>query len=123
MSSLGENIKFYRKQKKMTQSDLAEALGVFSTTISAWEVGRNKPLIDKIEMMAKIFNVTKSELLRETIDDFFTNKKDDSNKTLDYLIVILKTLNADRQSKVYDFAMKQLKEQNEENLRSFLYEE
>lgn len=113
MSCLGENIKFYRKQKKMTQADLAEALGVFSTTISAWEVGRNKPLIDKIEMMAKIFNVTKSELLGETIDDFFSNKKDDSNKTLDYLMVILKTLNADRQAKVYDFAMKQLKEQND----------
>ena len=70
MSSLGENIKFYRKQKKMTQADLAEALGVFSTTISAWEVGRNKPLIDKIEMMANLFEVKKSELLGETLEVF-----------------------------------------------------
>ena len=67
MSSLGENIKFYRKQKKMTQADLAEALGVFSTTISAWEVGRNKPLI---EMMANLFEVKKSELLGETLEVF-----------------------------------------------------
>ena len=70
MSSLGENIKFYRKQKKMTQADLAEALGVFSTTISSWEVGRNKPLIDKIEMMANLFEVKKSELLGETLEVF-----------------------------------------------------
>ena len=70
MSSLGENIKFYRKKKKMTQADLAEALGVFSTTISAWEVGRNKPLIDKIEMMANLFEVKKSELLGETLEVF-----------------------------------------------------
>lgn len=114
MACLGENIKFYRKQKKMTQAELAEALGVFSTTISAWEVGRNKPLIDKIEMMAKIFNVTKSELLGETIDDFFPNKNDDSDKILDYLMVVLKTLTPDRKNKVYDFAMEQLKEQNDE---------
>ena len=70
MSSLGENIKFYRKKKKMTQADLAEALGVFSTTISAWEVGRNKPLIDKIEMMSNLFEVKKSELLGETLEVF-----------------------------------------------------
>lgn len=69
MAKLGENIKNYRTSLKMTQADLADALGVFSTTVSAWEVGRNKPLIDKIEMMAKIFNVKKSELLGETIED------------------------------------------------------
>lgn len=56
--------------------------------------------------MCDVFNVT--------IEDFFSSK-DDNNKTLDYLMVVLKTLNTDRQSKVYDFAMKQLKEQNEEN--------
>lgn len=69
MAKLGENIKNYRTSLKMTQADLADALGVFSTTVSAWEVGRNKPLIDKIEMMAQIFNVKKSELLGETIED------------------------------------------------------
>lgn len=69
MAKLGENIKNYRTSLKMTQADLADALGVFSTTVSAWEVGRNKPLIDKIEMMAQIFNIKKSELLGETIED------------------------------------------------------
>lgn len=79
MAKLGENIKFYRTSLKMTQADLADALGVFSTTVSAWEVGRNKPLIDKIEMMAKIFNVKKSELLGETSEVFTPelSKKDE----------------------------------------------
>jgi phage transcriptional repressor len=54
----------------MTQADLAKALGVFSTTISAWEVGRNKPLIDKIEMMANLFNIKQSELLGETLEGY-----------------------------------------------------
>ena len=43
---------------------------------------------------------------------FFPSKRN-SNKTLDYLIVVLRTLNPDRQAKVYDFAMEQLKEQSD----------
>ncbi|WP_044992017.1 XRE family transcriptional regulator, partial [Streptococcus suis] len=54
------------KSKKLTQKDLAVLLDVAPTAISAWEVGRNKPLMDKIEQMAQIFNIKKSELLGET---------------------------------------------------------
>nr|DAV42060.1 MAG TPA: Repressor protein CI [Caudoviricetes sp.] len=81
MAKLGENIKKNRIRLKMTQADLADALGVFSTTVSAWEVGRNKPLIDKIEMMAQIFNVKKSELLGETLEDTTPEltKRDEQN--------------------------------------------
>lgn len=90
MAKLGENIKFYRTSLKMTQADLADALGVFSTTVSAWEVGRNKPLIDKIEMMAKIFNVKKSELLGETSEVFTPelSKKDERDIQKDIEIMI-----------------------------------
>ncbi|WP_449461283.1 LexA family transcriptional regulator [Streptococcus suis] len=66
MDILAYNIKEYRKSKKLTQKDLAVLLGVAPTAISAWEVGRNKPLMDKIEQMAQIFNIKKSELLGET---------------------------------------------------------
>lgn len=90
MAKLGENIKNYRTSLKMTQADLADALGVFSTTVSAWEVGRNKPLIDKIEMMAKIFNVKKSELLGETSEVFTPelSKKDERDIQKDIEIMI-----------------------------------
>ncbi|MHC3646248.1 S24 family peptidase [Streptococcus suis] len=67
MDILAYNIKEYRKSKKLTQKDLAVLLDVAPTAISAWEVGRNKPLMDKIEQMAQIFNIKKSELLGETI--------------------------------------------------------
>ncbi|HEL2686108.1 TPA: LexA family transcriptional regulator [Streptococcus suis] len=66
MDILAYNIKEYRKSKKLTQKDLAALLDVAPTAISAWEVGRNKPLMDKIEQMAQIFNIKKSELLGET---------------------------------------------------------
>lgn len=66
MDILANNIKEYRKSKKLTQKDLALMLEVAPTAISAWEVGRNKPLMDKIEQMAQIFGIKKSELLGET---------------------------------------------------------
>lgn len=65
--NLANNIKYYRKRNKLTQADLARKLDVAPTAISAWEVGRNKPLMDKIEMMSELFNIRKSDLIG---DDF-----------------------------------------------------
>lgn len=36
---LGENIGFLRKQRKMTQENLAEQLGVTNQSVSKWESG------------------------------------------------------------------------------------
>lgn len=65
---LANNIRYYRKLNKLTQADLANKLDVAPTAISAWEVGRNKPLMDKIEQMSTLFNVKKSDLLGDEID-------------------------------------------------------
>lgn len=65
---LANNIRYYRKLNKLTQADLANKLDVAPTAISAWEVGRNKPLMDKIEQMSTLFNVKKSDLLGDDID-------------------------------------------------------
>lgn len=65
MSILSENIKYYRKQANLTQSELAKSLNIVPTSISAWENGRNKPLMDNVEQMAEIFKISKSELLGE----------------------------------------------------------
>lgn len=89
--SISENIKKYRKLKGYTQNDLAELLNVRPTTISAWEVGRNKPLMDKVEMLSNILGVKKSDIIGEgnTASDFpsLYNELDDVHKTkvLDYI--------------------------------------
>ena len=46
--TVGERIKKYRKQNKMTQGDLGKLLGVAFTTVSSWERGANNPLMDNI---------------------------------------------------------------------------
>ena len=101
---IGSRIKYYRKLNKMNQDELAKVLNTTKQSISRYEKGIRKASQDVLFQMCDIFNVT--------IDDFFPSKHD-SDKIIDYLMVVLKTLNPDRKTKVYDFAMKQLKEQND----------
>ena len=48
MVAIGERIKESRKQKSLTQQELAEKLNVTRSAISNWEVGRNYPNLDLI---------------------------------------------------------------------------
>src|SRR5438445_6632277 len=41
--SFGEDLRAFRKQKRMSQLQLAKALGVNRQTIVAWELGKNPP--------------------------------------------------------------------------------
>lgn len=52
-------------ERNMSQGDLAKALGYNRTTINMWCIGKAFPTSDKIEVIAKYFNVGKSELLEE----------------------------------------------------------
>ena len=52
-----------RKQKGLTQEELADALYVSRTAISKWESGRGYPNIDSLKAIAKFFSVTIDDLL------------------------------------------------------------
>ena len=56
-------IKNLRIQKKMTQQDLAEIVGLTPTGISYWESGKSIPNIETLEKLAIFFNVTVDYLL------------------------------------------------------------
>ena len=58
-----EKLQELRKQKELTQEELAEKLYVSRTAISKWESGRGYPNIDSIKAIAKFFSVTVDELL------------------------------------------------------------
>lgn len=44
MNTVGERIKFIRKERKYTQQKLADAIGVKQNTIAQYEIGRNAPI-------------------------------------------------------------------------------
>ena len=52
-----------RTDKKLTQPQLAEALGVSKSMISMWETGINEPTASNIIKVAKYFDVTSDYLL------------------------------------------------------------
>lgn len=52
-----------RKQKGITQEELAQSLYVSRTAISKWESGRGYPNIESLKAIAKFFGVTIDELL------------------------------------------------------------
>ena len=60
---LNEKLLELRKQKGLTQAELAEILFVSRTAVSKWESGRGYPSIDSLKAIAKFFGITIDELL------------------------------------------------------------
>ena len=58
-----EKLQELRKQKGLTQEQLAERLYVSRTAVSKWESGRGYPTIDSLKQIATLFSVTVDQLL------------------------------------------------------------
>jgi len=58
-----EKLQELRKQKGLTQEELAKALFVSRTAISKWESGRGYPGLDSLKAIAKFFLLTIDDLL------------------------------------------------------------
>lgn len=63
--TVGETIKKLRKDKGLTQKELAEKLDLAPTAVSAWERNANKPMMDKLSIMAKLFDVPISTFYKD----------------------------------------------------------
>lgn len=60
-----KNILNLRKQKDLTQGDLAEILGVGVSTVSDWEKAKKYPRAGVVEKLSSHFNIPKSRLFEE----------------------------------------------------------
>lgn len=63
--SLGEVLKRHRTECKMTQEFVAETLGVSRQAVSKWESGLSDPSTTNLMALAKLFNMTPEDLLKE----------------------------------------------------------
>ncbi|MBR4972052.1 MAG: helix-turn-helix domain-containing protein [Oscillospiraceae bacterium] len=68
-----------RKQKGLTQEELAGVLSVSRTAISKWESGRGYPNIDSLKAIAKYFSVTIDQLLSS--DELLAIAEEDTKQT------------------------------------------
>lgn len=60
---IGQRIRDLRKQKRMSQTELAKSAGVSQTTVTAWETGKAETSSSAVSKLADIFNVTNDYLL------------------------------------------------------------
>ena len=67
--ALAENIRSFRKQRKMTQEQLAEVLGVTVGAVYKWESGLSVPELNLIMEMADFFDVSVDVLLGYRMKD------------------------------------------------------
>ena len=58
-----EKLQELRKQRGLTQEELAQSLYVSRTAISKWESGRGYPKIESLKSIAQYFRITVDELL------------------------------------------------------------
>ena len=103
---IGKFIAECRKNKKMTQSELAEKLGVTDKSIGNWENGRNmpdlslfKPLCDELDITINELlsgEIIKKEKYQEKFEeniintiDYSTKKINISNNTLGIVLIVL----------------------------------
>jgi len=62
--NIGSFLKILRKEKNLTQEQLAEQFNVSSRTVSRWETGSNMPDLSLLVELADFYNVD----IREIID-------------------------------------------------------
>lgn len=71
MSDLGnkkifsKNLKYYMNENNIDRTVLSEKLNIAYTTVNDWYNGITYPRIDKIELIANLFNIKKSDLIED----------------------------------------------------------
>lgn len=85
--SIGQSIRKYRKQKKLTLLQLAEMIDVSDSFIGQIERGRNKPSLETVVNIANALEVSVDDLLyynleAQNTNDYFLKKVSALTKNL-----------------------------------------
>ena len=98
--SVGKNIRDLREKKGITQTELAEALGVTVKAVSAWECETNLPRMGIVEKLSSYFNVSKSFIVEEELELFALNRdiKSLTPEDRERVKEFIKALNATRKT-------------------------
>jgi len=68
---LSKNLQMYIEINGKDRKELAKDLDVSYSTLSDWINGNTYPRIDKIELMAQYFRISKSDLIEEHESDYY----------------------------------------------------
>lgn len=65
---LGNQIKYYRSEKELSQEELAERVCVLRQTISNWENNKNYPDINSIVLLSEVFEISIDNLIKGDVE-------------------------------------------------------
>ena len=74
--TLGMMMSSLRKEKGMTQQELAEKMGVTDKAVSKWERDLSYPDLNSIPKLAEIFGVSVEDLMQNRLESQREEKKD-----------------------------------------------
>ena len=102
LMKFGDNLKLIRKNKNMSQEELAEKVNVTRQSVSKWENGEAYPEMNNILELCKIFNCKINDLVHTDMSDItsldeeivmkvvkFNEKKQNQVKTLSNIISLI----------------------------------
>ena len=67
--TFGQKIKEARKHKQLTQRKLAELIGAKHNSVSDWELDKNRPDPDTIELLCGVLEITPNYLLDSPVSE------------------------------------------------------
>ncbi|MCH1713313.1 S24 family peptidase [Lactococcus petauri] len=103
---MAENLQRYMNKYGLDRNDIAEIAGVSYFTVTAWLKARTYPRIDKIEILANHWNISKADLVEPE-----NERPKPPTPIVEEITKISSQLEEPRQKIVLDTASSQLKEQ------------
>lgn len=82
MEAIGLRIRTMRMSRKMTQSDLANAINQSQSSITMYETGRREPDFETLEALADVFNVPLASIVSDAESSSDDEPKNDDIRLL-----------------------------------------
>ena len=103
MSSIGnkevfaKNLARYLNRSGKSQREMADIMGVSSSTFNEWIKAKKYPRIDKIEFMANYFGINKSDLIEEENDIKISPNEEDLTEGEREVLELFRAIPEDQQ--------------------------
>ena len=107
MSTLSDNLKYYRKISGLTTKEVAEKSGIAQMTYIGWETGHRQPRnLDNLDKIAAVFGITKDYLLYDRNGKAITieEKQRRSEHEVQILLNAYYNLNMEARTKLVSYA-------------------
>ncbi|MCT4664409.1 MAG: helix-turn-helix domain-containing protein [Flavobacteriales bacterium] len=138
MSYIGKNIKWFRKQKQISQTEFANIFAITRASVGSYEEERSEPKIELLQKIASYFNVSLDDLIsidlafknpdqqqlsQMTIDHIFEVKESNSQQNNTQLQSPPKTEEISEKTPIISFERKEIEPTSDPLLKSILFSE